>query len=141
MLKTSPFAGEQRDSFMLQPNQEFSVDRSALGERVVAVLLKNILGGAGRAIVIGSSTMLSDQVIGGKPENIAFGLNAIDWLAENEDLISIRAKTASSRPLTFTSQDEQTMVQYGIMIGIPLLAVLFGAVRLFLRRQKTRMVF
>ncbi|MDO8558586.1 MAG: Gldg family protein [bacterium] len=141
LLKTSPFAGEQRNSFMLQPNQEFAVDRSALGERTVAVLIKNILGGTGRAIVLGSSSMLSDQVIGGKPENIAFGLNAIDWLAENEGLISIRSKTASSRPLTFASSDEQTMVQYGIMIGIPLLAVLFGTARLFLRRQKTKMAF
>ncbi len=141
LLKTSPFAGEQRDNFILQPNQEFSVDRSALGERTVAVLLKNVLGGTGRAIVVGSSTMLSDQIIGGKPENIAFSLNAIDWLAENEDLISIRAKTASSRPLTFASPEEQTMAQYGIMVGIPLLAVIFGTVRLFLRRQKTKMAF
>ena len=138
LLKTTPFASEQKDTFVLQPNQEFPVDRATLKERTVGMLIKNILGGTGRAVVVGSSSMLADQVGGGKPENLAFGLNAVDWLAENEDLISIRSKTASARQLTFASQETQNTVQYGIMAGLPLLGILVGAMRIWARKQKAK---
>ena len=137
LLKKTPFASEQKDSFVLQPNREFPVDRATLKEYTVAVLVKNILGGTGRAIVAGSSSMLGDQVGGGKPENLVFALNAVDWLAENEDLISIRSKTASARTLTFATQETQNTVQYGIMAGLPLLAILIGLLRIWMRKQKS----
>jgi len=141
LLKTTQFGGEQKDNFILQPNQDFPIDRNSLGERVVAMLIKNFLGGSGRAVVSGSSSMLSDQVAGGKPGNIVFGLNVIDWLAENEDLISIRSKTVSARILIFPSLETQSAVRYGILIGIPFVVIAMGALILYMRKRKTKRVY
>ncbi len=57
--------------------------------------------GASHILVVGSSSMLRDEFIGPAdsiPESelagvMAFPLNAIDWLAQDSDLIAIRAKT------------------------------------------------
>jgi ABC-type uncharacterized transport system involved in gliding motility auxiliary subunit len=141
LLKTTAVAGEQTGTFVLQPNQQFSTDKASFRERIVAYIVKGLGGSTGRAVVVGSSTMLSDQILNGKPENVAFGQNAIDWLAENEDLISIRSKISANRTLDFSSPEEQNLIKYGIMLGLPLLVILFGAVRLFLRKQRSRTAF
>ncbi|MDP3963679.1 MAG: Gldg family protein [bacterium] len=141
LLITTRNAGELKDAYMLDPTQQLSVDRSTLAQRTVGVIITGVLGGTGRAVVTGSSTMLSDQIIGGKPENIVFGLNTIDWLAENEDLIAIRSKTASARALEFSSPEEQNTVRHGITFGIPVLVVAFGALRIWQRKRKTKRIY
>jgi gliding-associated putative ABC transporter substrate-binding component GldG len=53
-----------------------------------------------RVLVVGSGSMLHDEFLGGGQADtarlagiMAFTLNAIDWLAQDSDLIAIRAKT------------------------------------------------
>jgi ABC-type uncharacterized transport system involved in gliding motility auxiliary subunit len=55
-----------------------------------------------RVFVIGTSTMLRDEFLGGPPDRVdpaelagamALPLNAIDWLAQDSDLIAVRAKS------------------------------------------------
>jgi ABC-type uncharacterized transport system involved in gliding motility auxiliary subunit len=65
-------------------------------------------------------------------------LNAVDWLAQDEALISIRAKDRRPPQLVFTSNATRQGVKYANVVGIPLLVALAGLIRLTRRRRKTR---
>jgi ABC-2 type transport system permease protein len=92
----------------------------------------------GRVVVVGDSDFLTDQFLRSLPENLVFGLNAVDWLSQTEALLDIRAKTPTPRPLVFESNVQMQMVKYVNLIGVPLFFVLLGAVRLFKRRSLSR---
>ena len=61
-------------------------------------------------------------------------LNTINFLAEEEDLISIRPKQPQDRRLTLT-QAEVSSIFYLVVIAIPLLLVILGVV-IFIRRNR-----
>lgn len=63
-----------------------------------------------------------------------FFLNTINYLAEEEDLISIRPKQPKDRRLTLTQADVSTIF-YLVVITIPLLLVILG-VTVFLKRNR-----
>jgi ABC-type uncharacterized transport system involved in gliding motility auxiliary subunit len=67
-----------------------------------------------------------------------FVQNAVDWLAQDEALIAIRSKDRSPPPLVFTSAATREAVKYGNLIGIPLLLIGVGGVRLWRRRLLTQ---
>jgi hypothetical protein len=62
----------------------------------------------------------------------------VDWLAQDEALIAIRAKDRRPPQLLFTSSLAREGVKYVNVIGIPLLVAAAGLVRLARRRRKTR---
>ena len=68
-------------------------------------------------------------------------MNAVDWLAQDEALISIRSKDRTPPPLAFSNAALRGVVRYGNIIGVPLVVVLFGAVRLARRRARTRQAY
>ena len=61
-------------------------------------------------------------------------LNTINYLAEEEDLISIRPKDFDDRRVTLTSADVTTIF-YLVVIAIPLL-VIMGGVVFYVKRGK-----
>ncbi|NOZ26238.1 MAG: hypothetical protein GXO94_09145 [Nitrospirae bacterium] len=81
--------------------------------------------GESRLIVIADSDFASDDFIG-LTENAQFVLNAVDWLSEDDTLISIRAKRIESRPVRDLSPALQKAVRYSSVAVPPLLAVLTG---------------
>jgi ABC-2 type transport system permease protein len=105
-----------------------------------AVLEQRTFSGepVGRAVVVGDSDFLTDQFLRGLPENLIFGLNAVDWLAQSEALLNIRAKTPTPRPLVFQSSYQMQLVKYLNLAGVPLLFVLMGTIRLLKRRALSR---
>jgi ABC-type uncharacterized transport system involved in gliding motility auxiliary subunit len=109
-----------------------------LAVQVVAKKAAGDSGSAGRVIVIGDDDFAGDRSARGAPENLALALNAVDWLAQDEALISIRAKDRRPPPLVFTSNTTRQAVKYANVVGIPLLVALAGLLRLTRRRRKTR---
>ena len=89
----------------------------------------------GRVVVAGSAEIARDRFLNGSPENKAFVLNAVDWLAQDEGLIAIRAKDRSPPQLAFTSGVARGIAKYGNILGIPALLIAAGAVRLWSRRR------
>ena len=92
--------------------------------------------GSFRLVVIGDTDWLTENVVGGVQENVALGLNMIDWLAQEDALASIRSKVLSSRRLDFPSSTRKNVVQYANIIGVPFGIVLFGLLR-YARRRTT----
>jgi len=67
---------------------------------------------------------------------ISFIENVFDWAIQNDALVAIRTKFYDRRPLVRVSPEEEKGVQYGVIVGVPLLFVLFGMLRWRLRRGR-----
>jgi len=98
-------------------------------------------GARGRLVVVGSLDFVTDRFVHSAPENLAFTLNAVDWLAQDDSLIAIRSKNRAPPRLVFTSGTKRDAVKYGNLIGIPALLVAAGAARLWRRRLTTRRTY
>jgi gliding-associated putative ABC transporter substrate-binding component GldG len=62
-------------------------------------------------------------------------LNMIDWLAQDEDLISIRSRGDAAAPLKPVEESTQRAVSVANVIGVPLLFGVFGFVRWRMRKR------
>lgn len=145
LLVSSRASGVQTSEVFLEPRQQFETD--SLAPRVLAVLVNPLAADGeenaaradslpkGRVVVIGNSDIVADRNVQNAPENLTFVLNAVDWLAQDESLIAIRAKSRTPPPLVFESALVREGVKYANMAGVPLLLVLAG-VGQWLRRRR-----
>jgi ABC-type uncharacterized transport system involved in gliding motility auxiliary subunit/ABC-type transport system involved in multi-copper enzyme maturation permease subunit len=140
LLISSRASGISTGATSIAPTQQFA--QTDLAPRLLAVQVKPKAkadsASPGRLIVVGNADFVTDHFVQGAPENLAFALNAVDWLAQDESLIAIRSKDRAPTPLVFTSAAERDGVKYLNLIGVPLLVALIGIVRLANRRRKTR---
>jgi ABC-type uncharacterized transport system involved in gliding motility auxiliary subunit len=63
-------------------------------------------------------------------------LNSISWLAEEEDLISIRPREAKSTPVILTARQGQAAFWVGVIV--PPAVVLLAGVGVGIRRRRAR---
>ena len=89
-------------------------------------------------ILVGNSRFIDNDMINQFSDNQVFLLNVIDWLTLGEQLIGIRSRGVSDRPLTETTAYMKTFIKAFNMIGIPLLVIFFGLMRFYLRRRRRR---
>src|SRR4029077_11380832 len=94
LLVTSRQAGLDSPDILLSPQQQFS--RANTATRILAVQVQPKTGG--RLVVVGNGEFASDRFAQNSPENLNFALNAVDWLAQDEALISIRSKDRAAPP-------------------------------------------
>ncbi len=87
-----------------------------------------------RMVVLGDSDMMTDEIANiGLKANIYFTLNAMNWLTENEKLISIPPKDEMPRYMTMSAGQVKLLWAISVFI-IPLLVLLSGAVVWWRRR-------
>jgi hypothetical protein len=139
LLVTSQAGGAQETTAFISPDRPFS--RDSLRSRIVALAVSPAGTGRGRMVVVGTADFAGDRYARNSLENLVFAQNAIDWLAQDEALIAIRSKNRAPAPLVFTSVIKRSAVKYGNLIGVPLLLVALGIVRLWRRRETTRRVY
>jgi ABC-type uncharacterized transport system involved in gliding motility auxiliary subunit len=88
-----------------------------------------------RIVVVGTADVASNQFLGAQG-NRDFFLNVVSWLAEEEDLISIRAKDNKQNPVVLTS------AQSNLVLALPLLvlpgAVLLCGIVVIVQRRRAR---
>jgi ABC-type uncharacterized transport system involved in gliding motility auxiliary subunit/ABC-type transport system involved in multi-copper enzyme maturation permease subunit len=141
LLATSTAAGTFTNATSIDPRSDFP--RTDLGRKLLGVLVTGpdsakARSGKGRALVVGSSDFASDRFVQFAPENLALALNAVDWLAQDEQLIAIRSKDRQPVPLVFSNAAERDLAKYANLIGLPLVVALAGAIHLMRRRRRTR---
>lgn len=153
LLVTSRAGGVQETTALLDPSRQFGRDslRTRLLALAVNPLARESARGAapdsappplrGRVVLVGSADFASDRYAQNSGENLVFVQNAIDWLAQDDALIGIRSKNRTPPALVFTSQTLRDLVKYGNIIGVPVLLIVFGSLRLLRRRQITRHVY
>jgi len=165
LARSSPHGWLQRGMYNISPAQEFNPPQGEIKSYPLAVLLEGRFDsfyrlpsggdasggfpaaqGDGRLarsqkdtkiLVMGNARFLSDAFISA-PGNADFFLNAVDWFTWGDDLIGIRSKKMLSRPLPILTDRQKRLVKYGNMIGVPLVVILAGAVRFYLRQRRRR---
>lgn len=138
LLLTSAGAGTFTGAASIDPGSDFP--RNSLGQRLLGVVVTPA-GGRGRAVVIGSNDFATDRFVQNAPENLALALNAIDWLAQDDQLIAIRSKDRQPAPLVFKTATAREAAKYANLVGLPVLVALAGLVHLVRRRRRTRDVY
>jgi ABC-type uncharacterized transport system involved in gliding motility auxiliary subunit len=103
---------------------------------VVATVQPKGGGEQARIVVFGDSDFVSNRAIDpDRSANQDLFLNALNWLAEQEDLISIRVKSAASRPVIL-SPGQQTLIFVLVVVAFPLAILAIGVGVLWRRREK-----
>jgi ABC-type uncharacterized transport system involved in gliding motility auxiliary subunit len=98
----------------------------------VAATKETPKGGQARLVVIGNSAFAANPWIGVQKNGDLF-FNAIDWLSQDENLISIRPKTATNRSVTLTNAQSAIYkwIDLGLLPGI----VIFAGVAIWWKRR------
>jgi ABC-type uncharacterized transport system involved in gliding motility auxiliary subunit/ABC-type transport system involved in multi-copper enzyme maturation permease subunit len=134
LIVTTADAGLATGEAQLSPAQDWPT--TDLGTRVLAVEVapRGRARGA-RLVVAGDATLANDDTVQRNPSNLAFALNALDWLTQNEALITIRSKNRTPPPLVFSSGGLRAAVKYANLGVLPLLVAVFGVARIVKRRR------
>ena len=90
-----------------------------------------------RMIVVGDGDFVRDAYRMNQ-SSVTFFLNIVDWLAQDEDLIAIRSKTITDRPLKEISPGSRKAVKYVNVLGTPFLVIVVGLIHWRMRRSKKR---
>jgi len=88
-----------------------------------------------RLAVIGTSRFVSPE-LRAPTNNLLFLLNLADWLAMDAELIAIRSKGVSFRPLAEIAPAGKTAIRWLLILGPPLAAVGAGLFAWELRRRR-----
>jgi hypothetical protein len=88
----------------------------------------------GRAVVAGCSAVLDNRTLQTAPNNRDFGLNAIDWLAEREQLIALAPRPFDVVQVDLTARESNAIFLY-VVAGVPAIALLLGVAVFWLRRN------
>jgi ABC-2 type transport system permease protein len=85
-------------------------------------------------VIVGTSRFIDNRFKG----NESFFLNVMDWLNIGEDLISIRSRKVTERPLDEVGESQKTTIRYINTFGVSILVILFGLARFFLKKRSRR---
>jgi ABC-type uncharacterized transport system involved in gliding motility auxiliary subunit len=100
LLKTSP---QSFTKPKLEHTVKYDPKTDTLGPLSLGVAAsRKVDDKSARLVVIGDSDFATDQVLGGPGSDGDLFLNTINWLAQDENLISIRPKPETSRHITLT---------------------------------------
>ncbi len=86
-------------------------------------------------VVVGNSNFSDNTFLRMFPENLLFLQNALDWMNLGNDLIAIRSRGATERPIKELSAGARTAIKILLTFGVPALVVLFGLLRGVVRRK------
>jgi len=114
------------------PREKFNLAVSLAGEFTSAFSQSN---GSGRLILVGDSDFISDNFLRNYPDNLVFLQNVVDSFSLGDDLIAIRSKGITERPLKEISEPVKAAIRYVNIFGLTVIVILFGLARYFLRRR------
>lgn len=135
LISTTEFGSIDMNLRNLRPNSptfsETTGDNFVLSDLGVALEHSN----GSRMVITGDADWISETATRFN-SNVLLGLNIIDWLAQEDNLASVRSKVVSERNLVFSSDRHRNIVQYSNIGGVPLAFIILGLARFMQRRSK-----
>jgi ABC-type uncharacterized transport system involved in gliding motility auxiliary subunit len=132
ILKTSANSWAETD--MTNPEASFDPDADLRGPVTIAALVEKSMGESKLSLAIYGDSDFASNAYWQNQGNADIFLNTINYLAEEEDLISIRPKDIDDRRVTLTQADVKTLF-YLVVIAIPVLVIIAGVI-FYIRRGK-----
>jgi len=86
-------------------------------------------------LVVGNGRFLENNFVG-NPGNMEFFLNALDWATWGKDLIGIRSRSVTDKPIPILTEQQKRVLKFANMLAIPILVALFGFIRFYLKSRK-----
>ncbi len=146
LIYSSNKSGEQRGFFMLQPTQTTAtlsggpfVLGAAYSGTFPSAYTSGRTGAPTRMVVVGDGDLFNQSLLGqAAAVHATFGLNLVDWLIQDEALLTIRSKSLQARTLDEVPDGTKPFIKYTNMAGPLLLVMLFGLARW--RRRRGRQI-
>lgn len=132
LVKTTNRSWQQKDNFMLNPQEIEPPGDKDLKEFLVAV--ESSKKNAGQLVVIPSSRFILERYLGAGTDNLEFVLNIASNLASGGALSGIRSRAVSFYPLPDLQNTQKDMFKYINILLLPILFGLWGFFRLIRRR-------
>ncbi len=144
LVASSPESGVQQGFFFIQPVQQPGpleggpyVLAAAYSGTFPSAYAPDVISPETRMVVVGDGDFVNASVMQSEvPANVQFVLNMVDWLAQDDALLSIRTKTVENRPLEEVGEHTRSFFKYFNMIGPALLVLLFGLIRWRVRKNR-----
>jgi len=142
LAQTTDRAWAVSENFDLNPQQQFFPSGN-VGQKILALSVFGSFTSAygagstdvGRLIVVGDSEFIGDNFLQQSPDNLVFFQNLVDSLSLDEDLINIRSKGVTERPIKELSEGQKAITRYLNVFGLTLVIIAFGLIRYFIRRR------
>ncbi|MEW6104541.1 MAG: Gldg family protein [bacterium] len=129
LISSSKYSWSQEAYFDLNPQQRFipKIKKSF-------PLAVSFSYGKGRVVVVGNSRFIEDRFLSQFINNHIFFMNTVDWISFKDELIGIRGKGKTERPLKALSSSGKAFVKNLVVFLSPLIAIILGIIRLCMPR-------
>ncbi len=109
-------------------------DRDIPGPVNLAIALqRNVNNKAQRIIIVGGASFLANAY-SGNGGNMDLGINMVNWLSDEDALITIQPRANKDGSITFSAR-ALTVISVALVIALPLLLLLAGGVQWWRRRR------
>ena len=113
----------------------FDKGRDTPGPITVGIALERVLNDRPqRVVIIGTGHFLANQYVG-LVGNMDLGINMVNWLAGDENLITVQPRSTLESSLTL-SRNSMMVIVYGFLVLLPLGFLATGATIWWRRRRK-----
>lgn len=137
---TSSNSGVVKAPSYIDIQKKWTQNDFGMGVQSLAVAMQGLAGGFGKMVVVGNG----DFFINGEgqqarqlpPDHVNFASNAIDWLADDTGLISLRTKGITSRPLDNIEDGTKEIIKYANVFVPILLLIVYAFVRRLQNQRK-----
>ncbi len=145
LFTSSNRSGTMSGSFVLNPDPKRNPAFHSLNEKGKVLAARseftnektNLLS---QIILVADSKFLADDGGGASPENQIFTMNAVDYLTGDSELISLRSREITSRPLGETEDDVRSRWKWMNMVLPSLLIIGFGFFRMKKERKRAKVL-
>jgi len=132
LFLTSNRSGIMTGSYNLGPLNNPAFQTLTQPEKTVAALvtLKHPDSGlTSQIILVSDSRFFDDSGSGGIPENAVFIHNAVDYLMGDSELVALRSREITTRPLQELSDEAKSRIKWMNILLPPLLIIALGIFR------------
>jgi ABC-type uncharacterized transport system involved in gliding motility auxiliary subunit len=140
LFETSNNSGLMEGNFMLSPDPQQNPFINALGQKGKTLAAISKLSNGGELILISDSKFLSDEGGLSIEGNLVFLMNAVDYLAGDKELIALRSREITSRPLEEMEDSSKRTWKYANMFLPSFLIIVFGFYRIREDKKKAEIL-